>query len=237
MESPFSLLLEKILNSIFQDYIKKDGLLLDSFNILDSNLKLKNIELKPQNKEINGITIELLNGIIYEVSIEGSLLQNNINIELSNISTCFYIPTIDNYLYSYPKSRVLKYDPSVKYSFKNNNINSFFKLISSSSFIKLKISNLSINIFINIEQVLVNLWINIDNIFWKTDYKENEESCSTNFDIKGISLSLNFTEISLLEPIKNIINRKGNIENETQIIKKMNLNLKIIANKYRFERI
>ncbi len=237
MESPFSLLLEKILNSIFQDYIKKDGLLLDSFNILDSNLKLKNIELKPQNKEINGITIELLNGIIYEVSIEGSLLQNNINIELSNISTCFYIPTIENYLYSYPKSRVLKYDPSVKYSFKNNNINSFFKLISSSSFIKLKISNLSINIFINIEQVLVNLWINIDNILWKTDYKENEESCSTNFDIKGISLSLNFTEISLLEPIKNIINRKGNIENETQIIKKMNLNLKIIANKYRFERI
>ena len=40
-----------------------------------------------------------------------------------------------------------------------------------------------------------------------------------------------------MEPIKDIINRKGNIDNECQVIKEMNLNLKIIANKYRFEKI
>ena len=81
MESPFSLLVEKILKSTLQEYIEKDGLILDSFSLFDSNLKLKNVELKKQIKEINDISIQLLNGIIYDLNIEGSILQNKINIE------------------------------------------------------------------------------------------------------------------------------------------------------------
>jgi hypothetical protein len=64
MESPFSLLVEKILKSTLQEYVEKDGLILDSFSLFDSNLKLKNVELKKQIKEINNISIQLINGII-----------------------------------------------------------------------------------------------------------------------------------------------------------------------------
>ena len=237
MESPFSLLLEKILKSFLQDYIKKDGLILDSFSFLDTNFRLKNVELKNQIKEINNISIELLNGIIYDVSIEGSILQNNVNIELSNISICLYIPSLEELLYSYPKSKILKYDPCLQYSFKKNQINNLFSFLCGTNFVKLKIYNLSVNLFINIESILVNLSIHIDNIYWKTVYKENDELCTSYLDIKGINLSVNFTEISLLEPIKDIINRKGNINNECQVIKETNLNLKIIAYKYRFEKV
>ena len=102
MESPFSLLGIIKINS--PKYIEKDGLILDSFSLFDSNLKLKNVELKKQIKEINNISIQLLNGIIYDLNIEGSILQNKINIELSNISLCLYIPSIEKLLYSYPKS-------------------------------------------------------------------------------------------------------------------------------------
>ena len=237
MESPFSLLLENILKSFLQDYIKKNGLILDSFSFLDTNFRLKNVELKNQIKEINNISIELLNGIIYDISIEGSILHNNVNIELSNISICLYIPSIDQLLYSYPKSKILKDDPCIKYSFKKNQINSLFDFLCGINYIKLKIYNLSLNVFINIENILVNLSFHIDNILWKTVYKENDELCTSFLDIKSINLNVNFTEISLLEPIKDIINRKGNIDNECQVINKMNLNLTIITNKYRFEKI
>ena len=179
IESPFSLVLEKLLKSTLQDYIKKDGLILDSFSFLDTNFRLKNVELKNQIKEINNISIELLNGIIYDINIEGSILQNKVNIELSNITICLYIPSIEELLYSYPKSKILKYDPCLQYSFKKNQINNLFSFLCGTNFVKIKMYNLSVNVFINIESVLVNLSIHIDNILWKTDYKENDELCTS----------------------------------------------------------
>ncbi len=236
MESPFSLMLEKFLKATLQDYIKKDGLILDSFSLLDANLKLKNIELKSQKKEFNNIPIELLNGIIYDVNIEGSILQNNIYIELSNISLCLYIPSIEKLLYSYTNYIILKDDPSIKYSFKKNYINKLFDVISSTSFVKFKISNLFINLFVNVEGILLNFFLGIENILWKTEYKENDDKCTSHLEIKDINFSINFTEITLSNSINEIINRKGNINSECQIIKKMDLNSTIILNKYRFER-
>ena len=236
MESPFSLVLEKLIKSALQDYIKKDELILDSFSFLDSNLKLKNVELKNQKKEFNNITIELLNGIIYDINIEGSFLQNKVIIEFSNISICLYIPSIENKLYSYPKYNILKDDPSIKYCFQKNAINTLFDIISSISFVRCKISNLFINVFIYIEGILVNCFFNIESISWKTEYKENDDICTSHLEIKGITFSINFSEITLTNPINEVINRKGNINNECQIIKKMDLNTTIILNKYRFER-
>ena len=237
MESPFSLLVEKILKSTLQEYIEKDGLILDSFSLFDSNLKLKNVELKKQIKEINDISIQLLNGIIYDLNIEGSILQNKINIELSNISLCLYIPSIEKLLYSYPKSKKLKDDPCIKYSFPKNQINQIFQFLSSMSFLKLTLLNLSLNIFINIHNILLNIWINVEKCVWKTDYKENDVICSSYFDIHGINLSFNFTEITSENVIYDIINKKGDINNECHIVNNLNLKSTIIANKYRFERI
>ena len=237
MESPFSLLVEKILKSTLQEYVEKDGLILDSFSLFDSNLKLKNVELKKQIKEINDISIQLLNGIIYDLNIEGSILQNKINIELSNISLCLYIPSIEKLLYSYPKSKKLKDDPCIKYSFPKNQINQIFQFLSSMSFLKLTLINLSLNIFINIHNILLNVWINVEKCVWKTDYKENDVICSSYFDFHGINLSFNFTEITSENLIYDIINKKGDINNECHIVNNLNLKSTVVANKYRFERI
>ncbi len=57
-------MLGKIIKINSPKYREKDGLILDLFILFDSNFKIKNVELKKQIKEINNISIQLINGII-----------------------------------------------------------------------------------------------------------------------------------------------------------------------------
>ena len=256
MESPLTFFLEHIIKSTLKTYIKSDELILDSYSFFDTSLRLKNIDLKPQKQTIlNKIPIELLSGIIYDMNIEGSIMNNTISIDINNINLTLFIPSLDDVLYSYKRNEKIKKNPFEEYSIQNNQINKFYKIFSKLIPLKIKISKITLNLFIKIEDILIHLILIIGEFNTNSKYvqnnnnnnsnnnnnnNENEKNtnCFSKFNINKLNLLINFIHINELKNIYEIIEENNNniININTKFIERFCINIELMTNKYRFEK-
>lgn len=214
--------------------------MLDSFSLFDTSLKLKNISLKPQTKTINEIPIELLNGSVYDINIEGSIFDKKVNIDLSSITLSIYVANIDSLLYSYAKPKQITFDPCKKFSFQQNQINSLYKIISQLAIVSVNISNCVINLYTKIEDVLIHFTIDIGKISMNTVNNDVESISTLKSFIDDLSVTVDFILIKKDDSNKNIydIIAKGNEVdyNVCNVVEKISMNCVIKASKYRFDR-
>ena len=197
---------------------------------MDTSANLKNICLKPQRYQSVGITLELLNGLVDEINIEGNILERKIKIDLSSFSISVLIPDLSNILYQYSKPKQVIIDPCVEFAFQKNGVNRIYSLISRLSLVNLKISNLNLNIFLVIEDELVHFAIKCDEISLCSDIVDNNANMT--FEMTNMRMNSNIVnmggKLNVYQTISN-----GNFANKScPVIQKTNLTVKVSANEY-----
>ena len=159
--------------------------------------------------------------------------ENNFSKKFSNTCQNFYKGkktfnfTLNSLSNSKNKEKIT--NEKIFHNLKNKTLQIKKRIESPSKSIKKQVHKISL-----LSPIKNHIRYNTDRIKYK--YSEKNNISTSHLEIKGITFSINFSEITLTNLINEVINRKGNINNECQIIKKMDLNTTIILNKYRFER-
>lgn len=206
--NPLKYILEKVIKNFLSEYLESEYLNLEDLSFFDTSILLKNLILK--NKTINQQLsfCELLKGEIKDLTIEYSILENQIYLYANDIDCILLISKkhIDAYyLYSEKnkkKTNKNDFDESnlilSSSKTKEEGVVKLFNSLKNIEKININIKNITCDVYIDFSIILFQIRIKIDEFSSKSvESKTNQDSQKNNENYHDLNTNLNIDSMSL----------------------------------------